>query len=412
MMLLKNTLINKRLLAILMLGFASGLPLALVSSTLQAWFTEANISVVTIGTLSLIGLPYTFKFLWAPVMDHFQIPFLGKRRGFILITQAGMIVTLMCLANLNPALHTHTMAVVALIVAFFSASQDVSITAYQTDILKPEERGLGVAYYIFTYRVAALISGGLALILAAYIGFKATYNIMAASLLLCMIGTYFMPKPTELPAASHLYETIKDAAVDLFSREKIILILLFVLLYKAGDAFALQLMTNFLLHGLGFTLVEVGIAYKVVSFIATILGAFIGGFIMTRWSIYRALLWFGLAQAFSNFMFVIMAMVGKQYALMVSSIFIENFCSGLSTAALMAFLMSLCHHRYTASQFALLSAISALPRILLGPAAGVMVQALGWVDFYTAAFLLSFPALVFLLMLNTEVTSYALTSVD
>lgn len=399
-------LINMRLLAVLCLGFASGLPLALVGSTLQAWFTEASIDLVTIGALSLLGIPYTLKFLWAPLMDHYRLPW-GKRRGWILAMQLGVIITLIALANMDPTVEAGTMAIIALAVAFFSASQDVAITAYQTDILTSEERGLGAAYYVFAYRVAVLISGGLALVFAEYLGWKLTYELMAFLMLLSMLVTYKAPQVTELATSQNIFQTILGSLNDLLQRERIIWLLLFIVFYKFGDALALTLMTNFLLHGLGFSLTEVGLAYKVVSFIATVLGAFVGGIFLTRWNIYRALLVFGLAQMFSNLMFVALAMVGKHFTLMTASIFIENFCSGLSTAALLAFMMSLCNHRYTASQFALLSAVASLGRVFLGPVAGVMVEHIGWVQFYIWSVILCSPGIIFLMFLKEKVSSYA-----
>lgn len=409
----QTLLINNRLLAVLCLGFASGLPLALTASTLQAWFTEAHINLVTIGALSLLGIPYTLKFLWAPIMDQYGLSRFGKRRGWILLTQLGLAILLFVLAQMDPSVDVSTMGMVALLIAFFSASQDIAVDAYRTDVLEPTERGLGAAYYIFAYRIALLIAGGLGLVMADYVGWKITYEFMAVLMLLSMLPAYFAPQAVEMAPASHnIFNTIRSALSDLLSREKIILLLLLIIFYKFGDALALSLMTNFLLHGLGFSLTEVGLAYKVVSFVATILGAFVGGLFLTRWSIYRALLWFGLAQAFSNLMFMVLALVGKDFLLMASSIFIENFCSGLSTAALMAFLMSLCNHRYTASQYALLSAIASLGRVFLGPLAGWMVENMGWVPFYAWSFVLCFPGIVFLVLLREKVASYATATAE
>ena len=399
---------NVRLMAILLLGFTSGLPLALTGSTMQAWFTEAHVNLMTIGALSLIGIPYTLKFLWAPLMDHFTITSAGRRKSWILFMQAGVVVTLLVMANMNPAAQPSAMSMVALAVAFFSASQDVAITAYQTDILQSEERGLGAASYIFTYRLAALISGGLALVFADYIGWRLTYEIMAFTMLIAMIPTYLSPREKIISSTTNsIFATTGNALFDLLQREKIMLLLLFIMFYKFGDALALSLMTNFLLHGLGFSLTEVGLAYKLVSFVATILGAFAGGALLTRWNIFSALLLFGLAQAFSNLMFVLLAITGKQFFMMTSSIFIENFCSGLSTAALLAFMMSLCNTRYTASQFALLSTVASLGRVFLGPVAGLMVENLGWIQFYFWSFLLSFPGIILLLLLKNKVATYA-----
>jgi len=404
---------NPRLIAVLFLGFASGLPLALVGTTLQAWFTTAQVDLVTIGALSLVGIPYTLKFLWAPLMDQYGLSRLGKRRSWILLTQLGLVIALMLLANLQPQSQAASMGVVAVFIAFFSASQDISVDAYRTDILHVKERGLGSAYYIFAYRVALLIAGGLALICADYIGWRLTYEIMALMILLSMLPTYFAPREPEvkLPAGG-IFTTVKQSFLDLLSREKIVFLLLFVVFYKFGDALAFSLMTNFLLHGLGFTLTEVGLAFKLLGFVGTLLGALVAGILLTRWNIYRALLWFGLAQTFSTLLFVALAVIGKDFSFMTFSLFVENFCSGLSTAAFMAFLMSLCNHRYTASQYALLSAVASIGRVFLGPFAGFTVEHIGWAQFYMWSFVLSFPGILFLILLKEKVLSYAVVSAE
>jgi PAT family beta-lactamase induction signal transducer AmpG len=397
---------NYRLLSVLLLGFSSGLPLALIGSTLQAWFTQAHTSLITIGFLSLLGIPYTLKFLWAPLMDHYSVMGLGRRKGWILLTQLGLVITLLLLAAQDPKQQALYMGYLAFFIAFFSASQDIAIDAYRADLLQIEEMGIGASYYIFAYRIAILVSGGLALICAELIGWKLTYDLMALLILLLMVPAYLAPNTLELTSSSsHFLDTLKLAVVDILQREKIVWVMLFIIFYKIGDALALSLMTTFLLQGLHFSLIEVGLAYKIVSVIATILGALIAGIFLTSWNIYRALLLFGLAQAFSNLMFVLLAMVGKDFLLMVISIFIENFCSGLSTAAILAFMMSLCHRRFTASQFALLSAFASLGRVLLGPVASLIVKHLGWMHFYFISFLLCFPALIFLMRLKNEVST-------
>lgn len=406
-------LINPRLLAILILGFASGLPLSLTGATLQAWFTEAHVSLKAIGALSLIGIPYTLKFLWAPLMDHYGISSLGKRKSWILLMQFALVLALLLLAQMDPTYQASRIGMIALMIAFFSASQDISINAYTTDVLIPEERGLGAAYTVFAYRVALLISGGLALVIADYIGWKRTYELMALLMLLAMIPTFLAPRVHAVTSsARNLYQTTLHALTDLLQREKIVLLLFFIMFYKFGDALALSLITNFLLHGLGFSLTEVGLAYKVVSFVAMILGGFAGGILLTRWNIYQALLCFGIAQAFSNLTFALLALVGKHFALMATSVFIENFCSGLSTAALLAFMMSLCNHRYTASQFALLSAVASLGRVFLGPVAALMVENAGWVQYYIWSFVLCFPGIVLLIFLKDEVLYHVHATAD
>lgn len=404
---LRHTFANPRLLAALLLGFSSGLPLALTASTLQAWFTSANVNLAMIGALSLIGIPYTLKFLWSPFLDYYQLPRLGLRKGWIILMQFSVAAFLYLLAYMNPTSQAVAMSLIAMAAAFLAATQDVAIDAYRTDILTDNERGLGAAYYVFTYRLAVVVSGGLAMVFADYYGWKLTYEVMALLMLMVLLLTLRAPVIQHAAATErNVLQTMLVSLRDLLTRDNILLILLFVMFYKFGDALALSLMTNFLLHGLGFTLTEVGLAYKIVSFAATVLGAFVGGAILTRKSVYYGLFAFGIAQAFSNLVFVVLAMAPKSFLLMSASIFVENFCSGLSTAAFLAFLMSICNKKYTASQYALLSAVASLGRVFLGPVAAIIVETLGWTQFFIWSFLLSFPGLLFLLLLKDKVVAY------
>ena len=403
-------LINSRLLVILGLGFSSGLPLALTGSTLQAWFTESGINLMSIGALTLLGIPYLLKFTWAPLMDRICFTFLGRRRGWILLTQISLSITLFLLAQLHPEKQAVLIGMVALLIAFLSASQDVAIDAYRTELLLPEERGLGTAYYIFAYRTALLLSGGAALILAEYAGWQLTYEIMAILLASFTFITCLAPSTTDFVSKSEgLIKLIVEPFIHLWQQDKIVWLLLFIMFYKLGDSLALSLMTNFLLHGLGFSLSEIGIAYKTNSIIATILGAFIGGLFLTKQrNLFTCLFTFGILQAGSTLLFAMLALAGKNYGLMALAIFVENFCSGLSTAAFVSFLMSLCNSKFAATQFALFSAIASLGRVFLGPFAASMVLHMGWVNFYLWSFFLSFPGIILLLCMRQKVLNYAL----
>ncbi|MES2216795.1 MAG: MFS transporter [Pseudomonadota bacterium] len=402
---LKNLFLNPRMLAITCLGFASGLPLALTSSTLQAWFTEAGVNLVTIGVLSLIGLPYIWKFLWAPLMDRFTLPGSSRRRGWILLTQLALCATLFWLATFNPQQQPWAMGMVALLVAFFSASQDVAIDAYRTDVLPADERGIGSAYFIFAYRIAMLVGGGIVLVIADHLGFRTAYQIMAVTIGIFTIATYFAPEiKHEVLPPKNVWLTIKEAFRDLLARDSIGLILLFIVFYKLGDALATSLISNFLLHGLGFSLTQLGLVFKTVSLVATLAGAFAGGALLVSLRLYRSLLLFGIAQALSTLTFMVLAIAGKSFSLMVACVFIENFCSGMGTTAFVAFLMSLCHMRYTATQYACLSALASVGRVCLGPVAGIMVLHLGWIVFFAWAFALSFPGLMLLMLLRKKVS--------
>lgn len=396
--------INQRLLYVMAFGFSSGLPFALTGSTLQAWLTEANISLVAIGALSLVSFPYNFKFLWAPLLDRFIFAGWGRRRGWILLTQLGLAIALFTLSLMHPASQLQNIGWLVLIITFISATQDIAIDAYRADVLVPQERGLGAAYFIFAYRMSMFVSGGLALVVAAYCGWERVYQIMAALMLVAMAVTYCAPEKVVDASVKTSVALFTEPFLDLWRRDKIVLIGLFVILYKAGAALSVALMTNFLLHGLGFTLVEIGIASKAVTIVGTILGAFVGGIFLWRLGLYASLLWFGLAQAVSILLFMLLAMAGKVFSLMVLTLFLENFCSGMSTAALMAFLMSLCNARYSATQFAFLSAVDSIGRLIAGPIAAVLVLHFGWAIFYAWSFVLSLPAIFILLLLRKRLS--------
>lgn len=395
---------NPRLLAVTLLGFSSGLPLALSGSTLQAWFTQAGINLMTIGALSMVGLPYILKFLWAPALDRFVPPFLGRRRGWIGLMQLSLCLILLVLASLHPETHPKWMGVLALLIAFLSASQDIAIDAYRTDTFTPSERSAGSALFIFSSRVAIIISSGLALVMADHIGWQHTYEFMALLMMLSTLVTFYAPDSADLaPPPKSFLAAILEPMKNLYEREAIVSILLFIVLYKIGDALALSLMSTFLLRYLGFTLTDIGIAYKAVGFAASIFGAFAGSSVITRVGLFRSLMFFGLAQAFSNLLFMLLATVGKHYTLMLSTMFIENFCSGMSATALLVFITSLCHKQYSATQFACLSALFAIGRVFLGPVAAVMVKSIGWAEFFGWTFIFCFPALFLLASMRRRV---------
>jgi PAT family beta-lactamase induction signal transducer AmpG len=336
-------------------------------------------------------------------MDSISFGHYGKRRVWMLLTLAALSVSILVMASMQPRTQPIGMALVALFVAFFSASFDIAADAYRTDSLSETERGLGSAYYVFAYRIGNLISGGVALFLASAIGWANTYHVMAGLLCLLLIPVYFAESPDESSFVSQpFFVTAYAALTNLLSRDKIAWYIAFIALYKFGDALALSLMTNFLLSTLQFSLKEIGVAYKFVGFFATISGAFLGGIILLRQPLFTGLVIFGLLQAISNLFFAILAYVGHHLWLMGSAIFIENFCGGLSTAALMALLMSLCDKRFSATQFAMLSAIASLGRVLSGIPAAFLVDFLGWTSFFVWTAILSILPLFLLFNVRRE----------
>lgn len=396
---------NPRFTAVLLLSFSSGLPLVLVGSTLQAWYTAAGANLMTIGLLTLVGQPYVYKFLWAPIMDRFAPNRLGRRRGWIFLMQAGLVVALAVMAFMDPLRQPGWLAAVAFLVALFSASQDIAFDAYRTDVLRSNERGMGAALNTLGYRVAMLVAGAIALILAEKVGWRLTYLIMTALILVEMNVTLWAPQP-ERPAQAPV--TLQAAVVEpmraFLSRDSAIALLAFIVLYKLCDAFSLALNTTFLMRGVGFSLVDVGSIIKVVGLVAVLLGSFLGGVVLPRWGLFRSLLVFGFLQAFANLSFMLLAMLGKQYAVMVFAVFSDYFCSGLGSVAFIAFLMRLCNRRYSATQYAIFSALAAVGRVFAGPESAYLVGHVGWPLFYFMTFLIGMPPLVLLCWLKRRVS--------
>lgn len=498
----------QRLVIVSVLGFASGLPLALTGQALQAWMTADGVDIATIGFLSLVGLPYTFKFLWAPLMDRFDLPWLGRRRGWLVLTQLALAAALWALAATSPSASIRLFALLAVAVAFVSASQDVVIDAYRTDLLPADERGLGASLNVMGYRLAMIVSGGLALIwtdpaqhgawswpevyramamlmagaalLSATMlprvpmpagrasvarhdlfGFAAVLAAVAVGYLLsarfappvaqALLGPWLEGSTLEprlqqrwidlvalllgigltLPLAAWAarrarFETLLSGLAAYFSQTGAAGFLLLIVLYKLGDAFAGSLMTPFLLKSMAYSPAEVGVVNKVIGLWLTILGALAGGALMLRLRLWRALLLFGVLQAASNLGFWWLAVYGKGVLpgltlpafdwgfvalaqatpvdgglLMV--IAVENISGGMGTAAFVAFLMSLCNQRFTATQYALLSAFASVGRVWVGPLAGVLAESIGWPSFFVVSTLLALPALAMLAWLRRPI---------
>ena len=390
---------ERRIALLLLLGFSSGLPLALTTGTLQAWATVEGLDIRTISFLTLAGSAYTLKFLWAPFMDRFVPPFLGRRRGWMLVSQLLLMAGIAAMGSMSPRDSIVALAAMAVVVAFFSASQDIAFDAYRTDLLTARERGAGAAVSVLGYRLAMLVSGGLALVLAdSFIGWRATYWLMAGLMAIGMLATFLATNPQQLvPPPRSLDEAVIGPLKDFFTRDGAVLALTLIVLYKLGDAFAGSLSTAFLIRGVGFTATEVGAINKILGLLATIVGALAGGALMARLSLYGALMLFGLLQAVTNLGFWVLAVTPKSYESMALVVGLENLCGGMGTAAFVAFLMTLCRVRYSATQFALLSALAAIGRTYLaGPFSGIMVAELGWATFFLATFAIALPGLALL----------------
>ena len=399
-----STLLSRRMWVLLILSFTSGLPYALAVTTLQAWYTDTGMTLIVIGSISLIGYPYLLKPLWAPLLDRFKPVGLGRRRGWIFIMQAGMCLSVLAMACINPIVHPWLLLVFGFILTVFSATQDSAIDAYRTELLRPEERGFGSTIYSVGYRIGLLVSGSLALVMVSWVGWQMVYWLMALCLFIPFVVTMFAPKTLiTAPEPQTMRDAIINPVREFFTRPYAIWILIFIVIYKLCDAFANTMTTPFLLRELHFSLAVVGAVSKSVSLLAGLIGAFVAGLCYVRLGLYRSLLYFGIAQMLSNLAFMWLAIVGKNYEVMVISLFFENFCGGLSTVAFVALLTSLCDARYTATQFAGFTALSAVGRVNAGPQAALLIAHLGWIGFYFSTVLMGLPSLILLIWLNRKV---------
>lgn len=390
-----------------LLGFASGLPLALTGGTLQAWMADVKVDLKTIGFFALVGQAYVFKFLWSPLMDRYVPPLFGRRRGWLIVTQLLLAVSIFAMGCINPLENLWLMATFAVFVAFSSASQDIAFDAYKTDLLKPKERGTGAAVSTMGYRIAMLVSSGLAMWLAGtYFSWQETYWLMASLMLIGVLATLWANEPDVAVQVPH---NLQDAVVipfkEFLGRNNAWLFLLLIILYKMGDAFAASLSTAFLLNNVGFTLKEIAEIHKTLGIFATIVGVLFGGILMQRLSLFRALMLFGLLQALSNFGYWILAVSAKSMLTLASVIIFENVCGGMGTAAFVALLMTLCNKSFSATQYALLSALAAIGRVYVGPVSGWFVESYGWPTFFLFSIVASLPGLILLFLCRYSLES-------
>jgi PAT family beta-lactamase induction signal transducer AmpG len=385
----------------LLMSFSSGLPIALVLSTLQMWYTVNNIGLATIGFLTLIGLPYTYKFLWSPLMDRFVPPFLGRRRGWMLITQVLLLVGIFFMALLNPKEQPTQLALLAVCVALFSASQDIVLDAYRTDVLTADERGLGLALWANGYRIGMIVSGAVALIIANDVGWRAMYISMALLMLIGVLASFWADEPKVCGKISQNFRaTLIEPFRAFLKKRYAILLLLVVIFYKIGDAFSLSLASPFFYRELHFNLTQIAWVFKVFGTVASVCGTLLAGVLMTRLNLYKSLIIFGWLQAIALLFFSALAIVGNNFHLFAASVFIENFTSGMGTVALLALLTALCDRRYSATHYAFLSAFMAIGRTFIGPVAGFTIQYIDWATFFAIACLLGLSSLVILSWLN------------
>jgi len=385
--------------ALLFLGFSSGLPFYLTSKTLQAWMTTAKVDLATIGFFSLVTLPYSLKFVWAPVMDRYVPPFLGRRRGWVLITQILLLLAIAAMSLHDPRTGLKMLAVNAIAIAFFSASQDISLDAYRTDVLQDREMGAGAAVFVLGYRIAMITTGAFAFFLADRIAWPSVYLALSALLLIGIATTFVSPEPVlrDAPPKS-LAEAVVLPFGEFFQRAgagRALLVLLFIVLYKYSDSLAGSMTTPFLLKT-GFSQSEVGAVFLGAGVIATIVGVIAGGALIGKLGINKSLWIFVVFQGLSNLTYYALSHVGQSHPGMVAAVVVENFGLGLVTAGMTAYLMSMCNKRFTATQFALLSSLMAASRDVLVAPAGKFAESLGWPTFFLVTVAMAIPPLLLL----------------
>jgi MFS transporter, PAT family, beta-lactamase induction signal transducer AmpG len=390
-----------KMAALIFLGFASGLPFNLIGNgkAFQAWMTASGVDLTKIGLFSLIGLPYSLKFLWAPVLDRYIPPFLGRRRGWLLITQILLLIGIAAMSLHDPQTGLKALAFNAILIAFFSASQDIAGDAYRTDVLNDRELGAGAAIWVLGYRIALLVTGSLAFILAEKMSWGGVYALLSGLMLVGILASFLAKEPPvrEAPPKT-LGEAVALPFKDFFQRVGPGLglgVLIFIVLYKYSDALAGSMTTPFLLKT-GFTQAEVGLVFGGAGLLATIGGSIVAGGTIARIGLNRSMWLFAIFQAFSNLAYYGLALAGRNHSFMVAAIVFENFGVGLVSSALVAYIMSMCNRRFSATQFALLSSLVAASRDILVAPGGKIADTMGWPSFFLITVAAGLPCILLL----------------
>jgi len=392
-----KVIFSRRMLVAFIMGFSSGLPLLLTIGVLQAWMKEEGVDLTWIGMITLVQIPYTWKFIWAPLLDRFTPAFLGRRRGWLLVSQLALMVSIVALGYSDPVNRAGMMVVTAMLVAFFSASQDIVVDAYRREDLPDEELGLGSSMYIYGYRLGMLLASGGGLIMADHMPYSRVYLIMAMCILPGLLTTLLTPEPKVTAGTPQTMKAaIVNPLVEYFSRKHAIWILVFILLYKIGDTMASAISMPFYLE-IGFSKTEVGAVVKFFGTGATLGGAFLGGLILLRLGINRSLWIFGVLQALSTAFFAVLARIGYSISALSAVIAFENLSSGMGTAAFVAFMASITNKKFTATQYALLTSLIGIPRAVASSATGFMAKHIGWEGFFIICTLVAIPGMLLLL---------------
>lgn len=398
---------NLKQLSVLLLGFSSGFPLLLTGSTFKLWLSQEKIDIKTIGLMSLVGTAYSLKFLWSPLLDRYFLPFLGRRKTWIIFTQVGLAACLYMMSTftITPEVLS-ALAFWAICVAFLSATQDIAVDAYRREILKDEEIGLGSSMSVYGYRAAMWIAGGVLVALVADTTLVAQettgitwpdfYKISAAVMSALAVLTFFFKEPDIHSAPKSLISAVIEPFKDFFKKENAFIILSFIFLFKLGDQISGSLLTPFY-KSMGYINAEIGLITKTFGLISTLTGLFVGGIALLKFDIKKCLLTFGLLQALSTATFALITYTGAVQWSLAVCVFFEDFSSGMGTAAFIAYMSSITNSKYTATQFALLSSLTAVGRTLFSGYAGYLQDAVGWANFFFIGAVLALPGLFLLI---------------
>lgn len=397
---------NKRLFVVLILGFASGLPMALISSTLQAWYAFDGLSILATGALSLIGLPYVYRMFWGPILDRYTLFSIGKRRSWMITMQVLLLLGFNLMAWLTPESYPRLMAFLALCLACFSATQDVAIDAHRAEYLPVSEHALGASLAVFGYRLALLFSGGLALVMAEHLGWAWTYRVMGSIMAVGMLAVFISDEPKETAIDDKDQDFLFIAPVkELLARPGVLALFIFIFFYKLGEAFTTTtsgIVMPFLIQGLGFSLDTIGYINKLLGIGAILVGGLVSGIILMRYSLYYSLFFFGILQALTNVLFVILAMSGKSVLMLAIAVFSDNFAAGMGSTALVALFMRIVNKQFTGTQFSILVAVSTIPRIISGPLAASIEMNIGWVGLYQLSVVCALLFIPFLFIIKRQ----------
>ena len=393
-------LFGPKMLVMLLTGFSSGLPLLLTGSTLKFWMREDGLDLTTIGFFGLVGLPYTLKFLWAPFMDRIIPPYGGRRRGWMLMTQVFLMIAIASMMFVQPALHLPAISVLSLLIAFASASQDIVLDAYRREYLSDEELGIGSSIFVNGYRIGLLASGALALVFAEYLSWPTAYFLLGMFMLVGIVATIFAPEPIiEAAPPTSLREAFVGPFLEFCQRPGWVSLILFILLYKIGDSMASEMLSPFWVD-LEVSKPQIAGIVKTFGFAALILGGMLAGLVVYRWGIIPSLLIFGILQMISTAGFAVLALFGNHLPTLTAVIAFENLSGGMGTTAFVAFMASLTDKRFTATQYALLSSVMGIPRVLAGSVTGLLATWLGWTGFFVLCTLLAIPGLLLIAQLR------------